>query len=171
MFAASLLVHQALVVVVCYAVLRCRVVSDSLWSHGLWPVRLLCPWDSSSKNTGVGCHAPLQGIFLTQGSNSCLLHWESGCLPHRKPLCTTGTSLKHKQFCCLTNPAYLSGHSWPHYGFWNEVSRQSSLETCFRTGLRWWLGVHHPMMTASPFHWPPLNMDANKEKEMLHDGK
>ena len=26
------------------------------------------------KNTGVGCHFLLQGIFPTQGSNSCLLH-------------------------------------------------------------------------------------------------
>ena len=30
--------------------------------------------DSSGKNTGVGCHALLQGIFLTQGSNPGLLH-------------------------------------------------------------------------------------------------
>ena len=29
--------------------------------------------DSAGKNTGVGCHAFLQGIFLTQGSNPCLL--------------------------------------------------------------------------------------------------
>ena len=28
-----------------------------------------CPWDSLGKNTGVGCHALLQGIFWTQGSN------------------------------------------------------------------------------------------------------
>ena len=35
--------------------------------------RFFCPWDSSSKNTGVGCHAPLQGIFPTQGSNLSLL--------------------------------------------------------------------------------------------------
>ena len=28
---------------------------------------------SPGKNTGVGCHAFLQGIFLTQGSNPCLL--------------------------------------------------------------------------------------------------
>ena len=27
----------------------------------------LCPWDSPGKNTGVGCHALLQGIFTTQG--------------------------------------------------------------------------------------------------------
>ena len=36
--------------------------------------RFLCPWNSSSKNTGVGCHFLLQGIFLTQGSNPCLPH-------------------------------------------------------------------------------------------------
>ena len=30
--------------------------------------------DSPGKNTGVGCHALLQGIFPTQGSNSGLLH-------------------------------------------------------------------------------------------------
>ena len=31
------------------------------------------PWDSPDKNTGMGCHFLLQGIFLTQGSNPCLL--------------------------------------------------------------------------------------------------
>ena len=35
--------------------------------HGLWPTKLLCPWDFPYKNTGVGCHFLLQGIFLTQG--------------------------------------------------------------------------------------------------------
>ena len=37
--------------------------------------------NSPGKNTGVGCHALLQGIFPTQGSNShllCLLHWQAG---------------------------------------------------------------------------------------------
>ena len=42
--------------------------------YGPQPTRLLCPWDSSGKNTRVGCHALLQGIFLTQGSNPGLLH-------------------------------------------------------------------------------------------------
>ena len=32
-----------------------------------------CPWDSPDKNTGVGCHFSLQGIFPTQGSNPGLL--------------------------------------------------------------------------------------------------
>ena len=33
------------------------------------PTRLLCPWNSPGKNSGVGCHFLLQGIFPTQGSN------------------------------------------------------------------------------------------------------
>ena len=32
-------------------------MSDSLWPRGLQPARLLCPWDSPGKSTGVGCHA------------------------------------------------------------------------------------------------------------------
>ena len=34
--------------------------------HGLKTPRLLCPWNSPGKNSGVGCHSLLQGIFLTQ---------------------------------------------------------------------------------------------------------
>ena len=45
-----------------------------LQPHGLWPASLLCPWGSPGKNTGGGCHALLQGIFPTQGSNPHLLH-------------------------------------------------------------------------------------------------
>ena len=36
--------------------------------------RLLSPWDFPGKNTGVGCHFLLQGIFPTQGSNPGLPH-------------------------------------------------------------------------------------------------
>ena len=46
--------------------------------------RLLYPWNSPGKNTGVGCHSLFQGIFLTQGSSSCLLcllHWQAASLP------------------------------------------------------------------------------------------
>ena len=39
-----------------YARLVTSVMSDSLWSHGLQPARLLCPWDFPGKNTEVGCH-------------------------------------------------------------------------------------------------------------------
>ena len=39
----------------------------------LQPARLLCPWDSPGKNTGVGCHVLLQKIFLTLELNPHLL--------------------------------------------------------------------------------------------------
>ena len=55
-------------------VVVCSIMSNSLKPHGLEPARLLCPWDSPGKNTGVGCHALLQGIFPTQESNQGLLH-------------------------------------------------------------------------------------------------
>ena len=35
------------------------IVSDSSRPHGLQPTRLLCPWDSPGKSTGVGCHCLL----------------------------------------------------------------------------------------------------------------
>ena len=40
---------------------------------GLWPNRLLCPWDFPNRNTGVGCHFFLQEIFQTQGWKLFLL--------------------------------------------------------------------------------------------------
>ena len=46
----------------------------SLWPRGLQPTRLLCPWNSPVKNTGVGSHSLLPGVFPTQRSNLGLLH-------------------------------------------------------------------------------------------------
>ena len=62
----------------------CSVMSDSLRSCELYLARLLCPWDFPGKNTKVGCHFLLQGIFPTQGSNPRLLNvlrWQTGSLP------------------------------------------------------------------------------------------
>ena len=72
-----------------------------------------CPWDSPDKRTRVGCPALLQGIFLTQGSNLCLLHlpalaggfffttsatWE----PH----CIHTTRIKNNELL------YMQKHGW-----------------------------------------------------------
>ena len=57
------------------------VVSDS--SVTLWTVaapRLLYPLDSPGKNTGVDGHFLLEGIFLTQGWNPHILHWQADSL-------------------------------------------------------------------------------------------
>ena len=54
-------------------------MSDSLQTHGLQPARLLCPWNSPGKNTGVGCYSLLQG-----GSSRNLLP-SSEALPFPSP--------------------------------------------------------------------------------------
>ena len=64
-------------------VLSHSTVSNSLRPQGLWPARL-CPWNFPRKNTGVGYHFLLQGIFPTQGLNPgplCCLPWQVGSLP------------------------------------------------------------------------------------------
>ena len=61
-----------------YANWRMKVKSlshvDSLQPRGLYPTRLLRPWDSPGKSAGVGCHCLLQGIFPTRASNPGLPH-------------------------------------------------------------------------------------------------
>ena len=57
----------------CVCALSCVRLFATPWTVAC---QLLCPWDSPSKNTGVGCYALLQGIFPTQGSNPHLLHWQ-----------------------------------------------------------------------------------------------
>ena len=56
----------------------------TLWPYGLQPARLLCPWDSPGKNTGVGCHAlllPNPGLLHCRGILYCLSHQGS---PYRR---------------------------------------------------------------------------------------
>ena len=69
--------------------------SKGIFLGVVWPlsfVRLfVTPWTVAhqaplsmgfpAKNTGMGCHFLLQGIFLTQGSNTYLLHWQADSLP------------------------------------------------------------------------------------------
>ena len=68
------------------------VVSHSLQPHGLLlPPRLLCPWDSPGKNTGVGSHALLQGIFPNQGWNPGSPTLQADSLPSEPPDLAWGT--------------------------------------------------------------------------------
>ena len=57
---------------------------QALLLYGLQPPRILCPRRSPGKNTGVGCHFLLQGIFPLKRSNLsvlCFLHCQSDSLP------------------------------------------------------------------------------------------
>ena len=75
------------------------VMSDSLQPQGLQPTRLLCPWNSPGKNTGVDCHSLLQRNFPTQGSNP-------GPLPRRPILyCLSYREVsyrKGREVCIIT---------------------------------------------------------------------
>ena len=54
------------------------VISDSFVTPWTIAHQALLSMDNPGKNTGVGCHFLLQGIFLTQGSNPHVLHWQVG---------------------------------------------------------------------------------------------
>ena len=56
--------------VLCLATQSCPTLFDTMICSPLGPSVQV---DSPGKDTGVGCHALLQGISPTQGSNSCLL--------------------------------------------------------------------------------------------------
>ena len=94
------------------------VVSDPLRLHGPYPTRLLCSWDCPGKKTGVSCHFLLQGIFLTQGSNLPLLHWQADCLPlnHQgRPYCrSAAAAAKSLQSCPTLRPHRRQPTRLPH---------------------------------------------------------
>ena len=68
-------------VCVCVCVLSHSPMSKSFQPCGLHPARLLCPWDIPGKDTGLGCHFFLQGMFQTQRLNLCPLHRQMNFLP------------------------------------------------------------------------------------------
>ena len=59
-------------------------LGPNLRHYGPWPARLLHPVGSPGKNTGLGCHALLQGYFPTLVSG-IYLHWQGGALPLAPP--------------------------------------------------------------------------------------
>ena len=61
-----------------------HTVKPRMYAHSLsldWLFRNPMACSPPGKNTKVGCHFLLQGIFPTQGSNSRLLHWQADSLP------------------------------------------------------------------------------------------
>ena len=105
---------------------QCKVSFPSVkWVKSLIRVRLFAtpwtvahqappPWDSPSKNTGVGCHFLLQGSFLTQGSNPCLLHWQEGSLL----LCHFGLKNGFKKSKKMNS---FNNHIWGKWLFFHQA--------------------------------------------------
>ena len=65
-------------------------------SDSLQPARLLCPWGFPGKSPGVGCHFLLQEIFLNQGLNPHVLHWQADSLPLSSTSVLKMVETKHK---------------------------------------------------------------------------
>ena len=96
------------------------VVSDSLQPHGLLPARTLCLWDFAGKNTGVGCHFLLLGIFLTQGLNPGLPHYRQ-MLYYLSHQGSHITFWKRQNYGCRES---ISGHQGMKQGRMNRQSRE-----------------------------------------------
>ena len=78
----------------------CSVISNFLETYRLKPTRLLDPWDFPGKNSSMGCHFLLQGMFPTQKSNPLLLHWQTNSSltePPDKPQDSTCHRAKKKR--------------------------------------------------------------------------
>ena len=89
------------------------VVSDSVRPHRRQPNRLLCPWDSPGKSTGVGCHFLLQCMKVKSESEvaqSCpTLSDPMDCRPIRllRPWDSPGKSTGVGCHCLLPVKCYL----------------------------------------------------------------
>ena len=88
---------------------------STLWPQGLKPARLLCPWDSPGKNTGVDCHSLVQRIFQTQGSNPGFLHCKQILY-----------QLSYKED---PNRRYICTYRWMYHIDWE---REREIEICFK---------------------------------------
>ena len=113
--------------------MKVLVMSESLWPHRLHSTRLLCPWDSPSKNTGVRCHALLQGIFLIQGSKLRLMP------------------------CALASKFFTASATWEAH----ICKLQGSKLTCWILTASWQIWVQFSNWFAHQIlaNWPPLGLD------------
>ena len=111
-------------------------MSNSLQHHELQPARLLCPWNSPSKNTGVGCHFLLQGIFQTQELNLGVLYYRQ-ILYH---LCFQRSHYKVQELSISTSHSYSGQIFLMIYSSifsTRKLSRLNSIAIPIEIGLSW----------------------------------
>ena len=119
---------------------------------------LLSPWDSPGKNTGVGCHFLIQGIFPTQGANPaflCLLHWQVDFF---------SPSISSVAQSCMTmcDPMECNPPGLPVYHQLPEITQLMSIETMMLS--------NHPNL-CHHLHLPPsifLSIRLFSNKSVLH---
>ena len=87
-------------------------MSNSVRPHGLQPTRLLRPWDSPGKNTGVGCHFLLQCMKVKSESEvaqSCLTLVTPWTAAHQAPPSTGFSRQKYWSGVPLPSPLLSLG--------------------------------------------------------------
>ena len=133
---------------------------DSLQPYGLELARLLCPWDSPGKNTGVGCHALFQGIFPIQGSNPCLLClllWQAGSLPlasSGKPWWPTHLITKHSDMLLSFTAPFESLFSTKLLTFPHSALLSSPLSFLSHAQVSWFLPWTEKTWGGITWCWP-----------------
>ena len=120
---------------------------------GRQPARLLCPWNFPGKNTRLGCHFFLQGMFPTQEQNPRLLRGQadSSLLSHLRS--STYLLLKLKSFPLKLEVAVtiFSIKEFPGLGVPWWLSGKESICQCRRHGLDPWSGkIPHATEQLSP---------------------
>ena len=118
---------------VCVCVWSRSVVSDSSQPHGLYPHRLLHPWDFPGQSTGVGCHILLQRISPTQGSNPGLPHCRQTLyrLSHQERHCGTGINTDIYSNGIEQSAQNKSSHIWSN-NFWQGSQDHSMGKVFFK---------------------------------------
>ena len=129
---------------------------------GTVAARLLCQWNFPGKNTGVGYHFLLQGIFPIQGLNSRLLHWQADSLP-LTPLGSSkwsesesGSVVSDSQMSIL-NPCY-----WKFSSVAQSCLTLCTPVDCSMPGF----SVHHQLLELAQAH-VHLVSDAIKPSHLL----
>ena len=125
--------------------------------------RLLCLWDSPDKNAGVDCHALLLGIFLTQGSNPCLLYllqWEVGSLPLDHVGSPRYGRVSQNQICAperlteqpLAKVIKVKNGRWESQGKQFTKSVANDKTSDFKQKLEFWkICIHYMCQTSSQY--------------------
>ena len=116
-----------------------------------WTVahRFLCSWDSPGKNTGVGRHFLLQGIFLTQGLKPGLPNFghSAPTEPQGKHWCTLVVSKGWSDLLYLANMLTKEGSSIFFNSFILQpvINKQIKLNSKLsqRTFFCWWVFSPH----------------------------
>ena len=147
------------------------IVSNSLWSQGLWPMRFLCPWNFPGKNTGVGCYFLLQRILPDPGiePGSPALQADSlPCEPLGKIVkIYKRINVQHAHqtyFCCLVDQSCL---------FCNPVDcclPGSSVHVISQARILEWLPFPFSRGSLWPRNWTLMSCIADDSLPQSHQG-